>query len=94
MGSGTSENASATDAADLVLEIVKEMSPAGVTELKPDTKLVAELGFDSLGLVELVVALEDSLDLPPLDITVVEGITQVADLQRVVSEAQARMPSD
>ena len=75
----------------MVLDIVRELSPSGVTELRPDTDLVAELGFDSLGLVELLVALEDTLDLPPLDAEVLGGMERVADLERVVSEAQARM---
>jgi acyl carrier protein len=75
-----------------VLNIVREMAPSGVTDLRPDTDLVAELGFDSLGLVELLVELEETLDLPPLDAEVLGGMERISDLERVVSEAQARMP--
>lgn len=80
------------DASTAVLELVSEMSPLGLREVWPDTELVAELGFDSLGLVELLVALEEVLKLPPVDLEATGKIDLVADLQRVVQEAQARMP--
>jgi acyl carrier protein len=75
-----------------VAEIVMEMSPAGVTEVRPDAALIAELGFDSLGLVELLVVLEDRFDLPPLPAEMTGGVERVSDLERMVSEARARMP--
>jgi len=92
MSSSPGEKTQAIDVNTLVLEIVREMSPSGVTEVRPDTELVAELGFDSLGLVELLVALEDALDLPPLDTGALDKMDRVADLQRVTREAQTRMP--
>lgn len=92
MASSPGEPTHATDASTAVIEIVREMAPSGVTDVRPDTNLVGELGFDSLGLVELLVALEDTLDLPPLDDKALAGMARVADLERVVSEAQARMP--
>lgn len=82
---GSSEQA--IDANALVLEIVREMSPSGVTEVAPDAELVAELGFDSLGLVELLVALEDALHLKPVDPEAIGRLDRVADLQRVVQES-------
>jgi acyl carrier protein len=91
MSSSLGETTQATDASTVVLEIVTEMSPSGVTEVGPDTELVAELGFDSLGLVELLVALEDTLKLPPVDIEALGNVDRVADLQRVFQDAQARM---
>jgi acyl carrier protein len=75
-------------AASRVLEIVGEMS--GVTDVEPHSELVAELGFDSLGLVELLVVLEDTLALPSIDIETLGKIERVADVQRVVQEAEAR----
>lgn len=93
MVSSPGEPTHATDTSTVVLEIAREMSPSGVTELGPDTSLVAELGFDSLGLVELLVVLEDTLDLPPLDDKALAGMERVADLERIVREAQARIPS-
>jgi acyl carrier protein len=92
MGSSPGDKTRAIDISTVVLEIVTEMSPSGVTELGPDTELVAELGFDSLGLVELLAALEDTLDLPPVDIEALGTMARVADLQCVVREVQARRP--
>lgn len=91
MGSRPEEKTQAIDASTVVLEVVSEMS--GVTEVEPDTELVAELAFDSLGLVELLAVLEDTLDLPPIDIEALGKMDRVADLQRIVQEAQTRMPS-
>jgi acyl carrier protein len=79
----------AVDANALVLEIVGEMS--GVTDVMPDAELVAELGFDSLGLFELLVALEDALHLKPVDLEAVGKLDRVADLQRVVQESLAQV---
>jgi acyl carrier protein len=91
MSTGSGEKTQATDVDTVVLEIVSEMSPSGVTEVRPEADLVAELGFDSLGLVELLVALEDTLKLPPVDIEALGKVDRVADLQRVFQDAQARM---
>jgi acyl carrier protein len=76
----------------VVRELIVEMSPLGVTEVTPDTTLVAELGFDSLGLVELLVVIEDKLDLPPLEEQALIGIERVSDLERIAKDAQARTP--
>ena len=92
MSSSAGEKTRATDASTVVLEIVGEMSPSGVTDVESDAELVGELGFDSLGLVELLVVLEDVFDLPPIDIEALGELDRVADLQRVVHEAQAQMP--
>jgi acyl carrier protein len=90
MGSGSGEKTLTTDASAVVLEIVSEMS--GVTDLGPHSELVADLGFDSLGLVELLAVLEDALGLSPIDVEALGEIDRVADLQRVVREAAARTP--
>ncbi len=79
-------------AVTVVRELIVEMSPLGVTEVTPDTMLVAELGFDSLGLVELLVVIEDRLDLPPLEEQALIGIERVADLERIAAEADAPAP--
>ena len=70
-----------------VLEVVREMS--GATEVEPSSELIAELGFDSLGLIELLAVLEDTLDLPSVDMGALSSIVRVADLQGMVQEAQA-----
>lgn len=73
-----------------VRELIVDMSPLGVTEVTPDTMLVAELGFDSLGLVELLVVVEDRFDLPPFEGLLLGEVERVADLERIATEARAR----
>lgn len=74
-----------------VRELIAEMSPLGFTELTPETTLVEGLGYDSLGLVELLVVIEDRLDLPALEQELPIGIERVADLERIVA-ARAQAP--
>lgn len=85
-------NPSAESAAATVRELIIEMSPLGVATVTPETTLVEELGFDSLGLVELLVVLEDRLDLPPLEEQALFGIERVGDLERIARETPARAP--
>lgn len=89
MNSRSSGPTPAIDTGAVVLEILRELSPSGAIEIRPDTELVAELGFDSLGLVELLVALEDSLDLPPIDTETPIKMDSVADLEQIVLKAQS-----
>lgn len=76
-----------SEPAAAVRELVIEMSPLGVAEVTPETTLVEQLGFDSLGLVELLVVIEDRLDLPPLEEQALIGVERVADLERIATEA-------
>jgi acyl carrier protein len=92
MGSSSGGKTHPTDVSTVILETVGEMAPLRVTHVGADAELVAELGFDSLGLVELLAALEDILELPPVDLEALSQMTRVADLQRMIREAQARMP--
>ncbi len=92
MSTGSGEKTQESDVDTVVLEIVREMSPLGVTEVEPGSELVAELGFDSLSQLELLVALEDTLKVPSVEIEAMDGVDRVADLQRVFREARARTP--
>jgi acyl carrier protein len=67
------------------------MSPIRASDVRPSSNLIAELGFDSLGVVELLVALEDTFDLPPVDADNLAEVERVDDLERIVREARARM---
>jgi acyl carrier protein len=78
------------DVSAAVRQVVTEMSPAGASNIGPQSKLVADLGFDSLGVVELLVVLEDTLELAPIEEQGLVGMESVADLERVVEEALAR----
>lgn len=90
VSSSIGEETLSADTRAVMLDVVRELSPSAVSELRPDTELIAELGYDSLGMVELLVALEDALDLPPLDTEVLGDTEKVADIERIVSEANAR----
>jgi acyl carrier protein len=92
MSSSPSEKPQASDTRAVILEIVRELSPSGLTVVQPGTELVAELGFDSLGLVELLVVLEDTLNLPPIDTEAMGKMDCVADLERIVLEARPTRP--
>jgi acyl carrier protein len=76
-----------SEPAAVVRELIAEMSPLGVAEISPETALVEELGFDSLGLVELVVVIEDRLDLPRLEEQALIGVERVGDLERIATGA-------
>lgn len=81
----------ANDPSALIFEILSELSSVPPDAIGPESELVAELAFDSLGLLELVAAIEEALDLPPLDLTDAHEIVKVRDLERVVGEAQAQL---
>jgi acyl carrier protein len=88
-----SESTATTTSVAAVRELVIEMSPFKVTDVSPDAMLTEELGFDSLGLVELLVVIEDRLDLSPLEEQAPTGIAQVADLERLVVDAPQKASS-
>jgi acyl carrier protein len=76
-----------TEAPAAIQELAIEMSPFGVAEVTPETSLVEDLGFDSLGLVELLVVIENRLSLPPLNEAATTRIERVADLERIAAQA-------
>jgi acyl carrier protein len=75
-----------------VLAVVRELAPhAGVAEITPETVLVAELGFDSLGMLELIAALEEEFELPSLESEALAEVERVSDLERLVAEARGKI---
>lgn len=82
-------SADATERAALVHEIIAEMAPlpAPITD---DKLLTEDLGYDSLRLLELAIALEDAFDVRVrLDPDVV--VETVRDAVRLVEEVLASM---
>jgi len=65
---------------ELVLELAPLEPPIGAGDLD----LVTDLGYDSLGLIELAVALEQELSLPPLSEQDSLGATRLEDVQALV----------
>lgn len=78
------------DARDTVFAIVGAMAPVPDAELTDDTALVADLGYDSLRLIELTLALEQAFGLPELgqDETATAGT--LGDVVRLVSAVRLR----
>jgi acyl carrier protein len=76
-----------TDAeiAEQVRKVVAALAPNGQAPVTPQARLVEELGFHSLALLELAVELEEMFKLPPLDATVARGIGTVRDASELVT---------
>ena len=74
-----------------VTAIVMELSPGDDQVADPSSRLVDDLGFHSLALLELAFTLEDEFDLPPIDETTAQQITTVgAVAQHVVTMMRER----
>jgi acyl carrier protein len=71
----------------LLLDLILELAPSPAVDLQPETVLIGELGYDSLGLFELIVVLEDVMGIPPLDEQEVGSIERIADVERIVLAA-------
>jgi acyl carrier protein len=90
MNRGTAKSTVAEDRRQVVRELVREMSPSPASGVGPKTNLIAELGYDSLGLIELVATLEDALSLAPIDNDELAAMERVGDLERIVAVARPR----
>lgn len=66
-----------------VRNIVAEQLGVDLAEVRPDAHILDDLGADSLDVVELVMALEESFDIEIPD-SDVEGLRTIADVERYV----------
>jgi acyl carrier protein len=73
-----------------VLTIVVDMAPNSEGAKGPDTRLVEDLGYHSLALLELAFALEDEFDLEPIDEETARKITTIGAVQDAVIERIGR----
>lgn len=86
-----------TDAfvADAVVRVVARVAPSGAGPVVPQARLLADLAFQSLMIVELGFALQDLFDVSVTP-EVAMGLSSVADVADLVSlrlrEGQARLP--
>jgi acyl carrier protein len=69
--------------------IVAAMAPSPAEELHADTRLVADLGYDSVRLIELSIALERHFRLDALDESRLAAVTTVGDVADLVAEQLA-----
>jgi acyl carrier protein len=74
-----------TDIPSEVKRIIKEQLDVDETQIKPEASFIDDLGADSLGLVELVLAFEETFhfDIPDED---TEKIRTVADAIRYIEQ--------
>ena len=69
-----------------VLAIVAAMAPSPAEELHADTRLVDDLAYDSVRLIELSIALERHFALTALDESRLAAVTTVGDVVDLVAE--------
>jgi acyl carrier protein len=73
------------DVEDRVTRVAAELAPNRSITVSPQARLVEDLGFHSLVLLEMAVEIEAAFSLPPLDSQVVTGIVTVGDVVDLVS---------
>lgn len=68
--------------ADQVRRIIADQIGVNAVDLKDDTTLAADLGADSLDMIELAMVLEDEfgIDLPDAEIVAVRTVRQAIDV--------------
>ena len=71
-------------ARDRIRAVVGDMAPLKGEAVEGGSRLQMDLGYDSLGLLELAQALEHEFGLPPVLEDDAEEIETVADVERVV----------
>jgi acyl carrier protein len=76
-----------------VRQIVGEMSPLGAREASSEDRLVEELGYDSLAVIELSLRIEQDFGLNAMSSGGTPDISTVKDIEDFV-EAQAAAPTD
>lgn len=78
----------AEDIGDKIRRIIVEQLGVEGQELVPETSITDDLGADSLDLVELVMALEETFDIEVPDERV-EHIRTLGDVERFISQELA-----
>jgi acyl carrier protein len=81
------EDRSESELREQVRRVVATIAPIKGILVEPSSRFVEDLGYDSLGIVELVLALEQELGLPEFGEEALGmgiGIELVADLEKLV----------
>ncbi|MBV9447203.1 MAG: hypothetical protein JO345_15080 [Streptosporangiaceae bacterium] len=85
------ERRAESDVRTLVRSMVIELSPERDESAGAGARLIEDLAYNSLALVELAFTLEDEFDLSPIDETTARQITTLRAVQdHVVTELAAR----
>jgi len=69
-----------------VVAVIRAMAKVDPGEVTDDTKLVEELGYDSLRMIELMVALETRLGLKAIDLELAVTVSTVGDVARLAED--------
>lgn len=77
-----------------VLTIVRSMAPEPGGDLTGATRLIDDLGYQSLRLVELTMVLEETFGLPPFDRTELAGVLSVGDVVALIERHTARQGNE
>jgi acyl carrier protein len=75
-----------------VREIVGDLAPLKGQPLATTSRLVVDLGFDSLGLLECIGAIEQEFGLPDIDESEL-AVETLGDVEQLVVDALAQRPS-
>ncbi len=75
---------------DAVLALVTALAPAPVAEPDLHGALIDDLGYTSLRLLELCIAVERAFALPPLGHYTLAGVSTVGDLVNLVRTLKER----
>ncbi|MFD7912478.1 acyl carrier protein [Streptomyces sp. NPDC059752] len=86
---------SSEEVRETVLAIIEQLAPERDRfEAGKDMRLVEDLGFHSLALLEMAFAIEDDFDLPPIDEQTGRAIqTTEQVLAYVLGQVEVRAPS-
>jgi acyl carrier protein len=76
--------AAETDISAAVLRMIADMAPNEGVPCTPESRLVDDLGYHSLALMEVTFALEDEFDLEPIDEKTARNIRTVGQVQELV----------
>jgi len=79
------EKRSEDDIRALVRDMIADLAPESDAECGPDNRLIEDLGYHSLALLELAFTLEDEFDLEPIDEETARKILTVRDVEDVVT---------
>jgi acyl carrier protein len=77
------------DIAARVRDLVGSLVPAGARQVGPSDRLIEDLGFDSVAILELALALEVEFDLQEIDEDQTVGLVTVGDIENIIAETVA-----
>lgn len=68
----------------IISQLIEELAPAAEGGISAKSRLVDDLGYHSLALLELAFTIEDEFSLDPIDQETAQGIVTVGDVEQYV----------